>query len=117
MPDLPRIRVFFDGGGCLWANGDQAIERFGFGPLDVADYDLDGTLKAPPRLRLSVGLRAIIAEAVKLHETYLNADDPSAPSRWGPAEHDRFRRLVDALLCALRAELGAEIAFIDTQPR
>ena len=117
MSDRPQIRLFFDGGGCLWAADPQAIDRFGFGPLDAADYGLDGALIALPRLSLSADLRTMITDAVALHDTYLKADDPAGPSPWGRAEHDRFRQLVDALLFALQAEMGGEIEIIDAQPR
>lgn len=117
MSARPKVRLFFDGGGCLWAADAQALDRFGFGPLDAADYGLDGNLVAPPRLTLSAGLQKMIAEAIILHATYLNAEDPLGPSPWGHAEFACFRQLVDGLLLVLQAELGAEIEIIDAQPR
>lgn len=102
-----QIRFFYDW-GCdapFWCSNDAARSRFDVGPIE------------PEELGLSVQISIRVRALAKWHDTALNWDYPPHPGPWRQEECDRFNVAVDALLEAIRSELGEEYKIIDRQGR
>lgn len=95
---MPRyvLRYFFDPGSgiCLWSGNDAARERFDY-PVQLPDLGLPENL-----LR-----RALYVMA--WYDTSLDWSYPPNPSPWSASERARFHETSQALLSALRQQLGS----------
>lgn len=97
-----QLRFFFDPGSgvCLWAENDQARERFGYARDDLS------------LLPISRETQAKADELIARYDTSLNWDDPAGPSPWTEAKGQAFE-VAAALLERIRAELGKKFDMVD----
>ena len=104
-----QLRYAFEwGGGCLWADGDAALGRFGFGALDY---------RGPCPLPLAPATLERCQRLAEWHDTSLNWAYPPAPGPWRQGECDRFNAAAAEVLADIRRELGPDFQVIDAQPR
>ncbi len=91
------FRYWFEhGGGCLWGADEHTKERFGY----KADYT---------RLPLSDALTEQLRALEKEYATYLNWDDPAAPSPWSDDQKQAFLEKANGAYAALCRELGDDV--------
>lgn len=114
---MHTLRFFFDhnSGGCLWPGDEQAIQRFGPGPVDAGVYDADGQLLQAPSLELPEPLKAKIQQLDQQYSTSLNWEDPAGPSLWGDGEWEAFRTKARALYEEIVQALGPDFEVVFEQ--
>ena len=84
---------FEHGGGCLWSKNRDASDAFGY---KVRYQDLP----------LSDSLKEMLAALEARYATYLNWNDPAAPSPWTSEEKQTFLTDAEAAYHTLCEELG-----------
>lgn len=90
------FRYWFEhGGGCLWGADERTKEHFGY----KVDY---------ARLPLSAVLSEQLRALEKEYTTYLNWDDPAAPTPWSDDRKQCFVEKANGVYDALCRELGGE---------
>jgi hypothetical protein len=87
--------MFEWGGGSLWCGNDEALERFGFGPVE-------------DRLPISETTLRRLNELSALHDSSLNWECPTDPGPWSQEEDESFEVKAQELLSIIREELGPE---------
>lgn len=98
-----RLRFFDDyGSGWLWAGDDAARAAFDIGPLDEA-----------LATRLSDSTRALASHLLGRSAASLNPDYPPDGCPWPLGERLAFDAAADALLTAMRHDLGADFEISD----
>jgi len=97
-----RLRYYFDAGSgiCLWSDNDAARERFGH-PVDLLDLPLPQTVRRRGEFLMA------------WHDTFVNWDNPGAPSPWQSRESGAFKLAARDFLGLLRQHLGADFEIID----
>ena len=104
-----KLRYVFEwGGGCLWADGDAALDRLGFGPLDCRD--------ACP-LPMATATLERCRRLGEWHDASLNWDYPPDPGPWRQGECDLINAAADELLADIRRELGPDFEVTDARTR
>ncbi|MFD9367845.1 hypothetical protein ACFWA6_09045 [Streptomyces sp. NPDC060020] len=77
------------------------------GPSDVPDLDSPyGYPCAPEKLPVTAGTGDELTRLAELYQSSLDWDHPAGPSPWTREQQESFRREADAVLEALRRELG-----------
>lgn len=97
-----RLRYSFDAGSgiCLWSDNDAAREKFG-DPVDLVDLPLPATVRRRGDFLMA------------WHDTFVNWDNPGAPSPWQTRESGAFKLAARDFVGLLRQNLGPDFELID----
>jgi hypothetical protein len=95
------LKYWFEHGGtCLWSINDLAKTRFSYA---ITNEDL------PISKSLSKDLDSLETE----YHSYLNWDDPTAPSPWTPTQKIDFNSRANKAYLKLLSELGPDFEVIN----
>ena len=91
-----QLRFYFEHGGiCIWGMNDCAKQKYGY----AIETDM---------LPISDNLKAELDLLEKDYATYLNWDDPAAPSLWSEEKKTSFLNAANEVYEKLTGELGLE---------
>ena len=89
-----EMKFWFEhGGGCLWSGNDETRNAFGY----KVSYDT---------LPVSDTLKDTLTALEERYRTYLNWDNPAAPSPWTHEEKQAFLQDAERVYQMLCEELG-----------